>query len=342
MWNISRPLSHRWDVLGVLSVLAPNKQRHSGEVTVRAVILFAAAFAVDVVVRQTGGLPNFYANVDYLLIIYASFALPFPLALAVTCFAIIGPTTGRPLFSDLIQDQSVGIITRPLGLGGLCLFGELIARAVRRNVVFYEDLYTAIATQFPNGTISLFDASLRYVLCGGQGITRLGLTPNQVVGKHPWEVADSPFGTSIVPAIQSALDGHEQTIELSIENRTHLFRTAPLRDADKKIVGALTLSQDITELRVAEGAVRESERRIASFLEGMPVGVFILDATGKAYYSNELATRLLGHGIVPGSDSTNLTEVYKAVRAGTCSRQTTLTWRGVTTRSRILRPTLKT
>ncbi|MEG5097211.1 AAA family ATPase, partial [Microcoleus sp. B13-B4] len=43
--------------------------------------------------------------------------------------------------------------------------------------------------------------------------------------------------------------------------------------------------------------VRESENRLAQFLEAIPVGVSVLDASGKPYYSNRVAIQLLGKGV---------------------------------------------
>ena len=40
--------------------------------------------------------------------------------------------------------------------------------------------------------------------------------------------------------------------------------------------------------------VKESERRLAQFLEGVPVGVFVVDSNGKPYYSNRTAQQILG------------------------------------------------
>jgi GAF domain-containing protein len=49
--------------------------------------------------------------------------------------------------------------------------------------------------------------------------------------------------------------------------------------------------------------VRQNESRLTQFLEAMPVGVGILDASGKLYYTNRLAQELLGKGVVPNTSS---------------------------------------
>ena len=67
----------------------------------------------------------------------------------------------------------------------------------------------------------------------------------------------------------------------------------------------------------AEEAVRASEKKLAQFLEAIPVGVFVVDASGKPYYANQKAQQILGKGIIPSFTAEELTEIYQAYLAGT-------------------------
>src|SRR4028119_1418137 len=66
----------------------------------------------------------------------------------------------------------------------------------------------------------------------------------------------------------------------------------------------------------AEKTVRESERRLAQFLEAVPVGVFVLDANGQPYYANRTAKQILGEGVA-STTYQKLTEVYQLYLART-------------------------
>jgi class 3 adenylate cyclase/GAF domain-containing protein len=63
--------------------------------------------------------------------------------------------------------------------------------------------------------------------------------------------------------------------------------------------------------------VRENESRLAQFLDAMPVGVGILDASGNPCYTNRVARELLGKGVVPDATSGQIAEVYRLYKAGT-------------------------
>jgi PAS domain S-box-containing protein len=77
------------------------------------------------------------------------------------------------------------------------------------------------------------------------------------------------------------------------------------------------LQQEITERQRVEEALRESERRLAQFLEAVPVGVFVVDALGQPYYANQTAQQILGKGIVPEATADQLAETYQLYLAGT-------------------------
>ncbi len=63
--------------------------------------------------------------------------------------------------------------------------------------------------------------------------------------------------------------------------------------------------------------LHQNESRLAQFLEAMPVGVGILDARGKLYYTNYRAQELLGQEVTPETISEQLSEVYHLYIAGT-------------------------
>ena len=64
-------------------------------------------------------------------------------------------------------------------------------------------------------------------------------------------------------------------------------------------------------------ALRENERRLTQFLEAMPVGVFVIDPKGQAYYANKTAQQILGKGIITEATAAQLTETYQAYLAET-------------------------
>src|ERR671932_950234 len=74
-------------------------------------------------------------------------------------------------------------------------------------------------------------------------------------------------------------------------------------------------NQKLAELKRSQAALisqlHENENRLQQFLEAMPVGVFMVDASGHPYYINQTAKKLFGKGVVPDVTSEQLSEVYQ-------------------------------
>ncbi|MDJ0697902.1 AAA-like domain-containing protein [Mastigocoleus sp. MO_188.B34] len=79
----------------------------------------------------------------------------------------------------------------------------------------------------------------------------------------------------------------------------------------------LNLQQEITERERAQLELRETERRIAQFLEAVPVGIFVVDTNFQPYYANQMAQQILGKGITKTNNPEELIDIYQAYKAGT-------------------------
>jgi signal transduction histidine kinase len=66
-----------------------------------------------------------------------------------------------------------------------------------------------------------------------------------------------------------------------------------------------------------------AEQVLYPFLEGIPVGIFIVRAGGHPYYANREAVRLLGRGVLPSASAEDLAEAYDVRVRGTGKRYPT-------------------
>ncbi len=64
-------------------------------------------------------------------------------------------------------------------------------------------------------------------------------------------------------------------------------------------------------------ALSASESQLKQFLEAMPVGLSVHDATGRIYYANRIAQQLLGLELLPEAKTEQLAETYQIYLAGT-------------------------
>ncbi|MGK7892164.1 MAG: ATP-binding protein, partial [Xenococcus sp. (in: cyanobacteria)] len=61
--------------------------------------------------------------------------------------------------------------------------------------------------------------------------------------------------------------------------------------------------------------LQSNQKTLTQFLEAMPVGVGVLDATGKPYYLNQTAENIIGQGVI-NTDSEQLSSTYQVYQAG--------------------------
>ncbi|MBD2002332.1 MULTISPECIES: AAA family ATPase [Cyanophyceae] len=63
--------------------------------------------------------------------------------------------------------------------------------------------------------------------------------------------------------------------------------------------------------------LRASESKMTQFLEAVPVGVAVIDATGRPYYANQRGIQLMGKGIDPAVAPDKIAEAYQFYVTGT-------------------------
>ncbi|OKH19314.1 diguanylate cyclase [Hydrococcus rivularis NIES-593] len=77
------------------------------------------------------------------------------------------------------------------------------------------------------------------------------------------------------------------------------------------------LQEEVAKRQKVEVALRESEQQLTQFIEAVPVGIFVVSASGEPSYANQMAEQILGEGVVPGATVEQLTKIYRVYRQGT-------------------------
>jgi PAS domain S-box-containing protein len=77
---------------------------------------------------------------------------------------------------------------------------------------------------------------------------------------------------------------------------------SPIRDGAGRIVGASKIARDITERKLAEAKLQDSERTLQELLAAIPAAIYTTDAQGRITYFNQAAVELVGRTPTLGSD----------------------------------------
>ncbi|SEV85639.1 PAS domain S-box protein [Natrinema salifodinae] len=135
-----------------------------------------------------------------------------------------------------------------------------------------EQRYRTLAEYFPNGVVMLFNHDLEYTLAAGQGFDRIPVAPADLEGYQFHDVWPDETADAIKPALDAALNGEEQSVELEYAGREWVLYAVPITDSRGDIFAGVTMAHDITERKENErklektiSRLEESNKRLEQF-----------------------------------------------------------------------------
>jgi len=159
-----------------------------------------------------------------------------------------------------------------------------------------EKLYRLLARNFPGGGVALFDNELRYLVADGTQLARVGLSKEALEGRTIWEVFSADISEMLEPVYRTALAGKSTVEEISIRGSTFLRHAVPVSDERGVIIGGMVMTQDITERKNMEDALRRAELEYRTLIESVQAIVWRADArTLQFSFVSKEAEHLLGY-----------------------------------------------
>ncbi len=158
-----------------------------------------------------------------------------------------------------------------------------------------EEFQRVLLGNLPNGSISVFDRDLRYILAAGRNWEMLGIAPEQVIGKTPEETFISDQASRAMSYYRRVLDGESVEFELIHGGRFYNISATPIYDQEDNVVNVLAVSQNITERKQAEVALVQAEERYRSIFENAVQGIFQSDAQGHYLSANFALAKMYGY-----------------------------------------------
>lgn len=121
-----------------------------------------------------------------------------------------------------------------------------------------ESLYRAIAENFPDGAVYIFDHDLRFRVADGQGMAALGYSREGLEGKTIWEGTDEETCRILEQRYPRILAGESLHFETSLKGRELSSAYVPIWDDQGKVIAGMVVSHDITDRKRSEVAIRAS------------------------------------------------------------------------------------
>jgi PAS domain S-box-containing protein len=136
------------------------------------------------------------------------------------------------------------------------------------------------------------DEELRFTSSLGAGLSALGLAPNQVVGLSLAQYLGP--GSAALDRHRLALGGESMGYEYEQDGRWFTVHVEPLRDAARAIRGTVGIAVDITELRLADQALRDSQAKLRQVIDLVPHFIFAKDEEGRFLLVNRAVAEAYG------------------------------------------------
>ncbi|MGU3435011.1 putative bifunctional diguanylate cyclase/phosphodiesterase [Actinomycetes bacterium M1A6_2h] len=159
-----------------------------------------------------------------------------------------------------------------------------------------EARYRQLAANLPHTTVFVMDLDLRFVLVEGAGLVDEGYDPRLMEGRLLKDLITAERWAELEPHYRAAVAGDESEFDSTSERTGRIFRARalPLRDESEHVVGALVLSEDVTEERKARAALESAQAFRDAVLTVSPDVTTITDAVSgeETWASRSLGTLL--------------------------------------------------
>jgi PAS domain S-box-containing protein len=149
----------------------------------------------------------------------------------------------------------------------------------------------------PDGRLMFANATAARMLGAARDV---GRPVGELLDRHP---ARTPDGGQLASALhpirralaqQQAVIGAELTLELEGRPAIFLVNTVPLRDADARFTGTVSVFHDVTGARQLEREAAEHAAQLTTVVDLVNEGIFIVDVEGALLFTNGLGRELLG------------------------------------------------
>lgn len=139
----------------------------------------------------------------------------------------------------------------------------------------------------------------RYQMVNAAILDSLGMSAEQVIDRPYWDVLGAEHRMEGEATKQRVIEtGRPQVGEAAFPStrgmRETLIVRFPLRDVDGRVVQIGGVVVDITDQRLTEARLRESEARLAAFMQHAPASMFLKDEAGRYLLVNEDAAAHMG------------------------------------------------
>ena len=143
---------------------------------------------------------------------------------------------------------------------------DITARKNRiEEILELKRQYQTLSENIPNGAVFLFNDDLQYVRARGTELEAVGLSPDEVEGRTPYDVFPEELADELAHYFTDALDGKSHSFTQTLGSSTYRNRTVPVEDEDGEITHGIALAQNVTEQVERREELKAQNERLEEF-----------------------------------------------------------------------------
>jgi PAS domain S-box-containing protein len=135
----------------------------------------------------------------------------------------------------------------------------------QRDLQTIKQQYQTLVENFPHGGVFLFGTDFRTVRAGGQELSKIGLSPDEIEGTTPRDLYPADIADELMDRFEDTLHGAEATFEQELNGERYRIRTVPVRSDDGAITHGMAVSMNITEQVADRRALERQNERLDEF-----------------------------------------------------------------------------
>ena len=132
-------------------------------------------------------------------------------------------------------------------------------KGIQARLVKSQQLYTAIARNFPEGVIGVVDKQMRYVVADGQELDKIGFSGENPIGNGLFSSRNVELTNHAERLIKNVFRGERVSFDVEVRDNIYNLLSVPLPDVQGRINEILVVMKNITASMVAQ---RKLERAI--------------------------------------------------------------------------------
>jgi PAS domain S-box-containing protein len=185
-----------------------------------------------------------------------------------------------------MQQQVGGVVITFLDITAFKEAEETSRKAERR--------YHFLISSLPDTSILVFDHEHRFLIAGGEELTKVGFEREKVEGFTLSEAFPPAVVELFTPFYERALKGEVISFEHNFGDFAYRQTILPIRNETGEIEAGMVMAHNISDRVKVEDALRKSLEKYQVLFDTFPYGITVADKNGQILEGNLEAERILG------------------------------------------------